>query len=160
MFRIRPRWLVILLSVPLVLWGCDHAVKTYWIGITDFELEIAITDTRTGNPVAGARIEFEEEDLPEEAPTPGFVLSADADGLARREWPDHRCSGSTSFFGRQLTLAIRPLFWRIRVSAPGFRTTEWIHLSELECFRRVERVGPHRMKVVVPIAMEAEGSEK
>jgi hypothetical protein len=154
------RLLVAAVVLPLLMWGCDRVQIIYWVGHTDLEVEFAVTDTATGNPVPGTRIEVQSEggsyaeDLKQE-----FVLTADAGGLARKECPRSMCFGTQSGLRFTNTFVVHLPWWRYRVVAEGYNPTERDELDVLELRRQVRRAGPGKAKLVVPVSLHKRHAE-
>ncbi len=154
------RLLVAALVLPLLVWGCDRLLAIHWVGSTDLEVEFAVTDAATGNPVPGARVEvqseggFYAEDFKQE-----FALTTDPGGLARRECARSMCYGTQSGLRFTDTFVVYLPFWRYRVLAEGFESSEWADLNVLELRRQVRRTGPRRAKLAVPVALHKRHAE-
>jgi hypothetical protein len=102
--RMARRWwklLLIVVAVPLLVWGYDGVQMFYWVGSTDLEVEFAVSDAATGGPISGARVEIQQakggfyEDRDEKE----FALVTNGDGLASRECRDSMCFGTRSGLG-------------------------------------------------------------
>lgn len=150
------RWWILLLSVialPLLVWGYDRLLMTRWVGDTDLEVEFVVTDSVTGGPVPRARVEiqseggFYAEDFKQD-----FTLTGDDSGVARKECLHSMCFGTQSQLRFTDTFAVHLPFWRYRVVAGGYHSTEWIELG-LPQARQVQRAGHGKAKLVVPVAL-------
>lgn len=155
MARWRWRWLIVSFLVLLLLvWGFDRFVRSLWVGSTDLMVEFVVTDATSSGPVPGARVEvqsqggFYAEDFEQE-----FALTADAGGLASKECLRCECYGSDSGLRFTDTFAVYLPYWRYRVVAEGYESTEWANLYALEHARQVQRTGPRHAKLIVPVTL-------
>jgi hypothetical protein len=126
----------------------------YWVGHTDLEVAFCLTALDSGQPIAGARIEVRSEGGSyEERGEQQFVLSTDANGVARKECRHNTCSGARSALGFTDSFAVHLPWWQFRVSAPGFESSAWMDLAIGDIRRRTHRIGPGRARVVVPVTL-------
>src|SRR5262245_23622374 len=125
-------WWKCLLPLPLVALlalGFDRLQMIAWVGSTDLEVEFAIPETGTGQPVPSASVEVESDGgFYEEREPQQFELSADADGVARKECRDSMCFGDQSGLRFTDTFVVHLPWWRFRVSAAGYQPSEWVEL--------------------------------
>jgi hypothetical protein len=129
-------------------------VRTHWVGSTDLEIEFVVTEAGSGGPVPGARVEVHSEGRFSEEPDKGaFVLVADAGGVARKECLGSTCFGTRSALGFTDTYVVGLPWWRFRVVAPGFEPCDWLDLDLPEHVRQVQRVRPHRARLVIPVSL-------
>jgi hypothetical protein len=152
------RWLNWLLAVGLVallVWGCDRVLLKDWVGFTDLEVAFAVTDAHTDRLIARARVEIQSEGgFSEERGKQEFVLLADAGGVARKDCRSSMCFGTLSGLGFTNTYRVHLPWWRFRVYAPGYQTTEWVHLDVPQYGQEVERVGSGKAKLVVRVPLQ------
>jgi hypothetical protein len=146
--------LIAVTTLVLLVWGFDRLILSYWVGSTDLEVEFAVTDAATADPLPGARVEvksyggFYSEDFKQE-----FTLAADAAGLARKECRHSMCFGTSSGLHFTNSIAVHLPFWSYRVVAEGYQPSEWAYLDVLEQRRQVQRAGPGRAMLVVPVSL-------
>lgn len=139
--------------LPLVV-VYDRFLMIRWVGSTDLEVELVVTEAGTGSPIPGARVEVQSEGgFYEERERQEFALLADDAGVARKVCRESMCFGSTSGLGFTDTYAVHLPFRRVRVVAPGYEPGEWMDLDVLDDRRAVQRVGPRRAKLVVPVSL-------
>lgn len=148
------RLLVAAVVLPLLVWGCDRVQTIRWVGSTDLDVVFAVTDVSNGSPVPGARVEVQSEGgLYAEPDKQQFVLVAGADGVARKECQQSMCFGTQSGLGFTNTFVVHLPWWRFRVVADGFKSGEWIDLDVPEYIRQVQRTGPGKTVLVVPVSL-------
>ena len=155
------KWLLlVLVVVPLLVWGCDRLQTVYWVGSTDLEVKFAMTDAVTGDPIPSAQVEVHSEGgFYEERGRQEFVLVADANGVAHKECRNSMCFGARSGLGFTNTFAVHLPWWRYRVVAEGFEPGEWAELDVLEFRRQVRRAGPGKTTLVVPVSVHRRPAE-
>lgn len=125
------------------------------MGRIDLDIEFVVTEMGVGTPVPGARVKIQQEGgLFEDATKQEFDLITDADGVARRECRKSMCFGTTSRLKFTDTLVVHLPFWMYAVTADGFRSKQWEDFDVLERRRQVERNGPERAKLVVPVELQ------
>jgi hypothetical protein len=140
--------------VPLLVWGYDRVQMIHWVGGTDLEVVFVVTDADSGSPIPGAEIKVWSEGGFYEGPDKGeFALLAGARGEARKVCRDSMCFGTRSGLGFTDTYVVHLPFWHFRVVAPGHEPSEWVDLDVLEYRRQVQRAGPRRARVVVPVSL-------
>lgn len=115
----RREWFVAaLIVVVLVLLVLPAVQKVYWVGSTDLEVEFAVTDAATGQPIPKARIDIHSEGgFYEERERRDFQLVAGPDGRV-----SYLCRRSMSFGSSGMftdTFAVHLPFWQFRVTGPG-----------------------------------------
>jgi hypothetical protein len=149
------KWLLlVVLSVPLLVWGCDRIQTIYWVGSTDLEVEFVVTDAISGLPLSGAQIEVKSEGgFYEQRDEREFTLVADPDGIARKECRNSMCFGTQSGLRFTDTYVVHLPCWLFRVTAPNYEPSDWVDLDVWENVSRVQRVGPGRAKLVVPASL-------
>jgi hypothetical protein len=149
---LKPWWSwLLLLPALLVLTvvGYDRLQMIDWVGFTDLEINFLVTDAGTGSPIPGARIavhsEYSYGDEEQD-----FSLMTGADGVAQRRCRC-MCGGKESGLGFTKTFGVGIEHWLFQASAPGYEPTELLDLGDLGYGPRVQRVGPGRTKLVVPV---------
>ncbi len=149
------KWILLAcLLAPLLVSVYDRMQMMYWVGRSDLEITFAITDVDTGNPIPRARIEIHSEGgFYEERAKQDFVLKADDDGLARKECRNSMSFGTRSALGFTNTFVVHLPFWWYHVVADGFESNEWTDLDVLELRRKVQRAGPGKSTLVVPVTL-------
>jgi hypothetical protein len=148
---VRQWWGVLAIAlIPLLVWGFDRLPIMHWLGHTDLTVEFMIASQDTGQPIPGARIDIRQYD-PEDKED--FVLHADLNGMAGCECPNSTCFGTRSALGFTDSFTVRLPYWCFRVSASGFESSNWIDFHVEELHRRVQRVGPGKTKLVVPVSL-------
>jgi hypothetical protein len=158
--RWRIRLLVAAVALPLLVWGFDRVWTISWVGSTDLEVAFAVTDAATGGPVPGARVEVQSDGgFYEERDKQEFTLVAGADGLARKECRDSMSFGTQSGLRFTNTFAVHLPWWRYRVVAERYNPTEWAHLDVSELRRQVQRAGPGKAKLIVPVSLQQTPAE-
>ena len=141
-------WLLGVGLVPLLLWVCDSAQGISWVGSTDLAVEFMVTELGSGNPISGARVEIQSEGGFYEEPEKGeFVLSADKNGVARKECRNNMCCGTRSGLRFTDTFSVHMPWWLYRVSAPGFQSSEWAGINMSAVRYPAHRTRPVRCNV-------------
>lgn len=144
------KWLFAIALAGLLVWGFDRVMMIYWVGSTDLVVEFAVTQADSDRPIPGARVEVQSEGgFYEERDKQQFALLADAGGMARKECRSSMCFGTVSGLGFTNTYRVHLPWWRFRVSAAGYRPSEWEALDVPEYGREVERVGSGKARLVV-----------
>jgi hypothetical protein len=146
-------------AVPIAGLGYDRAYFVEWVGSTDLEIEFLVKDMDTGAPIVGAEVGihpeggyFDARDQKE------ITLKTGADGICQRLCENSTCAGRQSGLRITNTYAIRLPGWWCWVSAPGYKPIDPIYLNERNYARQVQRVGPHRAKLVVKVFLEKQNS--
>jgi hypothetical protein len=124
-----------------------------WVGSTDVEVEFAVADAETGQPLPGATVQVRQEPggFCKDQPAPQFSLVADATGGVKRLSEHCMCFG-TRGLGKD-TFAVHLPLWQFQGSAPGYTPSEWIDLNDFDRFvRKVRRErGMARLLVTVEL---------
>jgi hypothetical protein len=151
--------LAVALGLAVVLYGLDLHFKRnriHWVGHSDLEITFIVTDAQTDQPIRGAKIEVlaEEGNLCERREKPPFHFNTDANGIAI-SFHKCMCSGTIgwSWGGRIDTFHIHIPGWLLRVSAPGYTTTDPFWIETWENPRPVER-GTDFAKLKVPVQLQ------
>jgi hypothetical protein len=149
------KWLLLVAcTVPVLGWGCDRLQTTYWVGSTNLEVEFAVADAGSGDPIPGARVDIQSEGgFQEERDKQGFALVADPGGVARKECRNSMCFGTQSGLRFTDTYVVHLPWWRFRVTAPGYEPSEWVFLDAPEYVRQAQRAGPRRAKLVAAVSL-------
>jgi hypothetical protein len=148
-------WFVIgLIAVVLLLLFLPSTQTIDWVGATDLEIEFAVLEAMTSDPVPGATIKIHSEGgLYEERDPRDFALVAGPDGRAVHVCRNCMCSGRS---GPKIdTFGVSLPRWLYQVSAPGYETTGKINLESRENHRNVQRGHP-TSKLVVCISLQKE----
>jgi hypothetical protein len=155
------KWLLLaVFALPLLVWGYDRLMIIYWVGGTDLEVEFAVAATSSGDPVPGVRVEVQSEGgFYEEGDKQEFTLVAEADGVARKQCRNSMCFGTRSGLGFTDTYVVHLPWWRFRVTAAGYEPSDWVYLDVPEYVRQVQRAGPRRAKLVVPVSLRKSGPQ-
>jgi hypothetical protein len=153
------RWRILLLIVviapPLLVLGYDGFRTIMWVGSTDLDVEFVVTDSTSGLPIPGARIEVQSEGgFYEKKHKQEFVLVAGDDGVARKLCRNSMCFGTRSGLRFTDTFVVHLPFWRYRVVAEGYTPTELAELDVLEQRRLVRRAGPGKSELSVPTSLQ------
>jgi hypothetical protein len=156
-----PLWkllLIALIVVPPLVWGCDRVQMIHWVGRTDLQGEFAITNSATGAPISGARVEIQQSEggFYEDQDEKEFVLVSGGDGLAGKECRHSMCFGTRSGLGFTDTFGVHLPDWRFRVVAPGYESGKWTELVVPQYSRQARWAGPGKAKLVVPVSLHAE----
>ena len=148
-------WLLLAACVtPLLVWGYDRAYMIMWVGSTDLTVEFAVTDADTDHPIPGARVEIDSQGgFYEERDKQIFALVADEGGVARKECRESMCFGTQSALRFTDTYVVHMPFWYFRVVAEGYEPTEWEYIDDTELVRKVQRTGPRKARLVVPVSL-------
>jgi hypothetical protein len=158
--RRRIRLLIIAITLPFLVWGFDRVLMVAWVGNTDLEVEFVVADAAAGSPIPGARVEVQSDGgFYEERDKQEFTLNAGADGIARKECRHSMCFGIHSGLGFTNTFFVHLPWWRFRVVAGGYESSEWADLDVPEYVRQARRVGPGRAKLVVSVALHKSQAE-
>jgi hypothetical protein len=149
------KWLLVLPIIALLAWGYDRTQMIAWVGGIDLEVEFVVTEADTGRPIPSARVEVQSEGgFYEEGEEPQpFDLVADADGVARKECRESMCFGKQSGLLFTNTFSVHLPWWRFQVSAADYQPTEWVELDVPDYSRRVQRSGPSKARLVVPVSL-------
>ena len=143
--------LVALLALPTVQ-------KVHWVGPTDLQVEFAVTDAATGEPIPGAVVEIHSEGgFYEEREPRDFRLVAGPDGRVAYLCRNSMCFGTSGLFTD--TYAVHLPWWQFRVSAPGYEPTALTDLDVLEHRRAATRDGARRARLVVPVSLHKRQAE-
>lgn len=157
--RWRIRLLVIACLLPLVIWGYDHFQTTQWASKTDLEVEFVVTEADSGAPIPGARVEVQSQGgFYDEKEKQEFALAADSEGTARKECRNSLTSGTRSGLRFTDTSSVNLPWWKYRVSAAGFKTSEWTNIDVPDFRKKVQPDGPHKSKLVVEVSLSKKKS--
>ena len=141
------------LVVGLVLAVID-LIGVGWVGNTNLEVQFVIAASDSGQPVPDARVEVQSEGGFYAEPKPQkFVLTADADGIARKECLESMCCGTKSGLHLIHSYSVRLPWWRYRIVATGFKPSPWTELEVAENGRQVRRMGPGHAQLVVRVSL-------
>jgi hypothetical protein len=149
-------WFVIAaIGVVLLLLLLPSRQTIHWVGSTDLEIEFAVLEAMTSDPIPGATIQIHSEGgFYEERNPRDFTLVAGPDGCAT-----HLCRDCMSFgtSGPNIdTFAVHLPRWLYQVSAPGYESSKKIELGFMENARNVQRGHP-TSKLVVYISLQKDG---
>jgi hypothetical protein len=95
----------------------------------------------------------------EERAKQDFVLTADDQGLARKECRNSMSFGTRSALGFTNTFVVHLPFWWYRGMTDGFEPGEWSDIDQLPLRRQVQRAGPGRSTLVVPVLLHRKVTE-
>lgn len=138
----------------LLIRAFDASGKIAWVGSTDLEVGFTVTDLDSQAAVPDARIEvLSDGGFYEERNKQQFELAAAADGTVRKQCRNSMCFGTRSRLGFTDTFVVHLPWWRYRVRAPGYETSEWEDLDVPENVRRVERIRDGGARLVVPVCL-------
>jgi hypothetical protein len=124
----------IVITLILIVAGCllVGALSTkIGDGWTDLVVVFLVTEDNTGTPIPNAVITLELETGDD--PVQSEMLTTDTQGAATRVYPRRNFSTHERFF--ITTWGIHVPEVRFRVSAPGYRTTEWLALDRTKVQR-------------------------
>jgi hypothetical protein len=152
MIRRRWKWLLVVVLVPLIFWGCERGVTTHWAGETDLEVGIAVRDADSNRPIAGARVEVHSAGAGENQEEEEVALVTNEDGMARNEYPNTRCFGTQSALLFTDTFVVYLPCWRYRVSASGYEPSEWLELDR-QLQYQARRVGGRKSRLIIPVML-------
>jgi hypothetical protein len=158
----RRWWFVVggLVAVPLLAVGYDRLQTRHWVGHTDLQVDFLVTDARTGQPVAGAKVAVHPDGgFYRDRDEPAFVLMTGGDGAARRVCHDSMCAATQSGLRFTDTYAVHLPWWYFRVSAQGFEASDIVFLDAPEFARQVRRVGPRAAELVVQVSLRKRTAE-
>jgi len=146
------KWLLLVVCVPLLY---DRTEMADWVGSTDLEVAFAVTEADSGKPIPNARVEIHMEFGSYEGRREerDFVLVTNADGVAQKECRNNMCTGMQSGLRFTDTYSVDVPGWHLRVTALGFEPSERVWLYESKWIRQVQRVDPHRNKLMVPVSL-------
>jgi len=160
--RSRPSRLVLILicglTLVIVLFCLGLRAQTiHWVGAQDLEITFLVTDAESDQPIKGAKIEVlrDEVNFCEKRETIPFHLDTDANGIAISFEKQCMCFGTEgwSWKGRIDTFGMHVPGWLLRVSAPGYKTTEPFWLHSEESIRNLDR-GTDFAKLKVPMKLQ------
>jgi hypothetical protein len=144
--------LIVLGVVAVVAVIYDRSDIVRWVGSTNLTVEFVVTDSDTGEAIAGTEIlAYPGDGYPNEIP---LRLITDRDGVAR--WEGKRTSGGTSSGLRFTdTFSVHLPDWMLVVSAPGYQQPDVSYVNEPGGpFRgKAVETGPNHWRLVVPIAL-------
>jgi hypothetical protein len=152
-------WFVVgLIAVVLVLLALPAVQKVHWVGHTDLEVEFAVTDAATGEPIPKAGLEIHSEGgFYEEREPRDFKLVAGPDGRVSYLCRNSMCFGTSGLFTD--TFVVHLPWWRFRVVADEYEPGEWTELDVPEYIRQARRDGPGKAKLVVPVSLHKRHAE-
>ncbi len=136
--------------IPLLLWAVDRSYFIAWVGRTNLGMQVLVLD-KNQNPIPDATVEVVSEGRIHDDHGEQFVLTTDANGLARYEYPDSMCHGTQSAMGFIDSFYVYLPGWQVRVSAAGYGTVEWFMVYESEYREKVERTRPGESKLVIRV---------
>jgi hypothetical protein len=152
--------LALALGLAVVLYCLDLCFKRnqiYWVGYKDLEITFVVADVETDQPIKGAKIEIlkEESGLCEKREKVPFHFTSADDGSALGFCKQCMCFGTAGWsWGRRIdTFGMHLPGWVVRVSAPGYKTTDPFWLASDENYGRVDR-GTVFAKLKVPIRLQ------
>jgi hypothetical protein len=142
-------------AVSIGVFALDRCQRICWVGHTDLEIQFVVTEAGTGEPVEAAEIAvFSEGGFYQEREEKQFILASNRDGTANRTCHNSMCVGTQSGLRFTDTYAVHLPWWYFQVSAPGYQATDWTDLDSQEYQRQVQRAGPMKAKLVVPVILE------
>ncbi len=145
------KWLLLsVFSIALLVGGYDRIQRIYWVGSTDLEVEFVITDADSRHPIPGAQVEVFSELGNQEM----FVLYSDSDGIARKDCPDSKSSGTQSGLRFTDTYCVPPPCWMYHVNAEGYEPRDWAGLCESDGSWRMQRTGRRQSKLEVAVSLK------
>lgn len=153
---IRRLWILLaaVASAPACVFVYDRTSMIYWVGHAGLEVEFAVTDAATGEPVGGAEVAVSPWGEPEPGREEGdFTLAADAGGVARRTRREVMCSGVRSALGFTDTSTFKRPRWSCRASAPGYEPGDVVRLDARGSGLKAVRAGPGAWRLAVPLAL-------
>jgi hypothetical protein len=149
------RKLLLVAIVLALLLAYDRLNYWYWVGSTELELEVVVTDAGTGQPISGARIEvLEQKRLIDDPDKDKFILTTDDNGRAHQDCGRVMCCGQCSGLLLTNTYCVYREYLPLQVTAPGYEPSQWYNSGEDECWRRLRRDGPERNKLTLPVSLQ------
>jgi hypothetical protein len=154
------KWLLLVVfTVAVLVLGYDWLLTIYWVGRTDLEVEFTIADAVSGRPVSVARVEIQSEGgFYEERDKQEFTLVADASGVTGKQCRNSMCFGTLCGLRFTSTYVVHLPWWQLRVAAAGYERSDWAFLDVSKYVLQVQRVGPGRAKLVVPVSLHKSGA--
>ena len=139
-------------------WMCD------WVGDTNLDVIIRVTDAATGEAIAKAKIDVKAEVA--KAPTDEFSESAtdhmhhasfitDASGDRRVHCERVICSGTQSYLLFTNTNVVCRPDWIIDVHAAGYESLKGLVVRDPKNPLPVRPIGPRLNEMVIPISMKS-----
>ena len=152
----RRSWMALVVSAALIglivllAWAYDRHVMIAWVGGSDLEIEFAVVEDGTGNPISGAVVEVQPDADEKEKE---FRLLTDREGTARRDCRS-MVTGTRSALGFTDTFGIDLPWWRYRAVADGFETNPWSNVRSPGRPRQVQRLESGKYKLVIQISLQ------
>jgi hypothetical protein len=154
LLRHSRRWLLGFVALLLGVCAYDRCQTTLWIGATDLEVEIVVTDGTTGKPIEGAKVTcVAEDEIGKQSDEKELALETDAHGIARRVCRDSTCTGARSWLGFTNTFAVRMPSWLVWASAAEFQSSGVIQLNTLDSKRSLRDTA--RISVQIYLAQKS-----
>jgi hypothetical protein len=130
--------------------------RVYWVGFTDLEITINVTDARTDQPIQGATIHVESGGgFCDHGEKSSFRLVVDEAGDASKMCASCMCFGTSGW--NIDTHVVHLPDWRYRVSAEGYKDIDYTSLDIPENVRNVRR-GKPAATLLVLVQMEQKPS--
>jgi hypothetical protein len=140
----------------LLVWGYDRYKRMNWIGYTDLEIEVEVTDATSGKPIPGAHIEVQSwgtmEDGDDEERK--FDLYANANGVVHQEFGKTKCSGCLSGLRFTDTFHVYRPWWYFQITAAGYEPSDPIDLHLSGNRWKAKRTGGGRSKLFVDVSLQ------
>ncbi len=126
-----------------------------WVGRTDLQIEIVVTDADTRRPIEGATIHVQTESggfcLEQDGPV--FAMTADRDGSVTRLYHQCMCFGTKTLMRDSWSVHLPP--WAFWATAPGYVDGDVTGLDQSR--HRVRRGHGGPATLVVPVTLRKAG---
>jgi hypothetical protein len=140
----------------LLVWWYDRSEVSSWIGHTDLEVQLTVTDASSCRPIPGARIEVESWGTMEEGDDEQrkFELHTDMHGVALKACGKARCSGESSRLRFTNSFSVYRPWWYFRVYADGYEPSDRVDLHLSGNLWKAERTGGGRSRLFVDVSLQ------
>jgi hypothetical protein len=156
MTKALPTFVVILFIATIVSWlviSFDHGQAHPTISFTDLEIVLTVTDEGSGVPIPGAEIEIGslgQDDLIDKKQFP----PTNEVGVATFIQPNMYDAKLIGGFGRPIAEIVPPPAWHYRVSAKGYRTTDFIPIDQEKQIGNIQRIDSKRHRLNLSIVLK------
>ena len=152
-FQFSLRTLLVVVTLVAGLFVALRAVqRVHWVGQTDVEVSLVVTDAATGQaiPKATIHIRVERGGFSDDPEPREFTITADENGHAKHLCKNCMSYGSTGFF--EDTFFIHLPWWWFSATAANYSDSDSAYLDMPDHARQVHRGKPFAT-VTIPIRL-------